>query len=152
MADHVIQQFLVAVQARLTGLATSGARVYLDRPVDHPLQAGELPALRIYDESSEAEDAGYSATQVEVFREEVSLIVECVTKAAAGASSLSRQMQKEVQIALAQPFALAGAPVPLLYRGYDHSSDASTDREVVVRRLRFSAILFTSADAPDASA
>src|SRR4051812_46233251 len=48
MADHVTLQVLDAVLTAVTGLTTTGTRVYQMRPEDRALQADEMPALLVF--------------------------------------------------------------------------------------------------------
>jgi len=45
MADHLHKQIRAALVTKLTGLATSGARVYANRL--YPLDSANLPGLRL---------------------------------------------------------------------------------------------------------
>lgn len=147
MADHVVQQLLAATVARLTGLATTGSRVYLDRPEEHALQASELPALRIYDDGEECELAD---TGTESVRRTVSVRIEAVVKTVTAPGAQQRQIRQEVEIALATPLTVAGRSVRLVYQGADAAQpSAAADQPISVQAMRFSAEMYSALAAPD---
>lgn len=148
MADHVIQQLVTAVQTRLTGLATTGARVYAQRPVEYELQESELPALRIYEEGEEIEPLLIHAP---AYRRDVTLRVQAVVKAASGVSATLLAIRKEVEIALATDLTVAGRLVSLVYRGAEAMEiSGQADRQVGTQNLSFGGQLETAAATPDA--
>lgn len=97
MANHLHRQIREAVATDLTGLTTSGARVYPNRL--HPFEVSSLPGLRI----SVAEDTVTAATvhQPHVQEHALALVVECVARASVDLDDTCDQMAKEVEVALA---------------------------------------------------
>ena len=53
MADHLHKQIRAALVSKLTGLTTSGSRVYANRL--YPMDSTSLPGLRLYADSESAE-------------------------------------------------------------------------------------------------
>lgn len=144
MADHVHTQIRAAAVTALTGLATSGARVYPDRLFD--LADANLPGLRVYLDNESVETVTVHAPPQQQRRAD--LVVECCAKAASALSTTLDTMSKEVEIALAAGFTAAGKRItPTL-------SSSRLDREpgsttVGVKRLVFDTEFFTLANAPD---
>lgn len=96
MADHRAEQIVAAVVTKITGLTTTGARVYRGRL--YPLQPTELPALLVY---LGADTDGVTLGQS--LRESVLNIgLDAVVKTVATQiDTLLNQVRKEVTIALA---------------------------------------------------
>lgn len=149
MADHVRQQLVDAVVTRLTGLATTAARVFADRPEDYALQESELPALLIYDDGESSVDQ-LLLSPLSYLRT-VELRVAGIVKSVAGASNTARTICKEVEAALAAALTVDGRAVDAIYRGTEVTPpDAASDRPVVRVTLSFQVQLATAAAAPDA--
>lgn len=144
MANHVHTQIRSAAVTALTGLTTSGARVYTDRMFD--LADANLPGLRVYLDNETVETETIHTPPVQSRRAE--LVVECCAKAASSLSTTLDTMSKEVEIALAAGFTVSSKTLtPLL-------SSSRLDREpgstpVGVKRLVFDLEFFTLANAPD---
>lgn len=148
MADHVVRQLVDAVTAALTGLTTTGSRVYALRPIEYELQDSELPALRIYEDGESAEPL---LIHSQTYQREVALRVQVVGKASSGLSNTLLAIRKEVEIALSGGVTVASRNVQLVYRGADAMEiSGAADRPVGTQSLNFTAQLETAAGAPDA--
>lgn len=139
MADHARVQLRAAAILALTGLATTGARVFEDRIRDYT--AGELPALNIETPSEDAPPAGYAG----IVARDTLLSVTGTAKLADGIAATLDAIAKEVETALAAGLVAGSATVRLDYAGMNRSYDDSTDLPVGAIELRFRAQLFTSA-------
>ena len=97
MANHLRRQIREAAVTAVTGLATTGARVFKNRV--YPLQDSELPALVIAtnDEAISSETAPRPRSQ----QRELALVIEAVAKANDDLDDTLDQIAKEVEIALA---------------------------------------------------
>lgn len=147
MTTHVVQQLVVAVTAALTGLATTGPRVYAQRPEEHALQPAELPALLVYDDGEEAEVADIAGA---TYRRTVALRVEIAAKAVAGLAAQVRQIRLEVETALAAGVTAGGGLRRIVYTGCDAMDTSGlTDRPVATQALRFTVDVYTPAAAPN---
>ena len=145
---HVRDQLVAAVVARLTGLATTGARVYAERPEAYALQESDLPCLLVYDDGEQAVDLVLATRIVE---RTVALRVEGVAKAASGLSATLRTICSEVETALGSAVTVDGRAVDVFYRRTEAiAPDAESDRPVGRVVLSFEAQLATAAAAPDA--
>ena len=96
MADHVHRQILAALASALTGLTTSGANVFLERPEERPLQESELPALRVYAADESGGISEHGALRRRAWG--LSATVECCVKAAPGAVDTIDEMCREIEI------------------------------------------------------
>ena len=137
----VSQQIVNAVVPRVTGLATSGTRVFAERPEAYPLAETEVPAVLVFDDG-ESVDADGGGLNIEALQ--VNVRLQLVTKAVAGAAATVRQMRAEVRQALVAPLTIGSSSVPLFYEGTDMEESAQSDRPVVRATLRFRASLFAS--------
>lgn len=139
MGVHVRRQLREAVAVAVTGLATSGARVFKTRL--YPLQSTDLPALLI---STPGEEAAPTHVDGGLDRR-VAVEIVALVKATDNVDDLLDQMAAEVEVALLTPVTVAGVGVLLDYEGCDDDFDALTDQPVGVLRLRYATTLYTTA-------
>jgi hypothetical protein len=101
MANHLRRQIREAVATAVTGLATTGSRVFQSRV--YPVQTAELPCLLIATRGEASAPATiHSPREVE---RTLQLEVVAVAKATADLDDVLDQICKEVEIALAMPVA-----------------------------------------------
>jgi hypothetical protein len=146
MADHMRDQILAAVNTALTGLTTTGSRVYLDQ--DNPLEDGELPGLTILQagESTEVQTMPRPRLMQAVFDVDVSAYVKR-THAQGDARKTINTICKEVQIAMSTA-ALAGAKyATLVQTDFQLSGDA--ENPVAMATMRWQILYFYQENAPD---
>jgi len=144
MADHAHKQIRGAIVTALTGLTTSGSRVYANRL--YPLSDTDVPALRIYLDEEEA-----SAQTIHLpmtLERTVRLVVECVAKATSALDDTVDLMSKEVEIALAAGVTVSGVLLVPVYSGSEFDDEIS-DKPVAAKRLRFDLTFYTLSNAPD---
>lgn len=99
MADHIREQITAAAVVALTGLTTTGARIYRDRDTEErPLQSDELPGLVVTDDGDPAEVISIGVGRL--LQREMRLEVAAHVKAASGYSTQLNQILKEVETAL----------------------------------------------------
>jgi len=145
MADHSRQQVVDAVKTALTGLSTTGARVF-DFPV-RPLEAAtELPGICVYFNSDEAVLVTIAAPAL--YQRSAELVV-------LGAAQLNSQVDrtlndigKEVEIALAAGLTVGGHDLEFIYTGSELEREPG-EKEYGTITVRFSVQIFTAAGAPD---
>ena len=144
MADHLHKQIRAALVSKLTGLTTSGARVYANRL--YPLDSANLPGLRISldDEAAEAVTVHGPA----ILERTLTAVVEACASAASGLDNTLDLMSKEVEIALAAGITVSGRTLNPLYSGMQFE-DVGGDKPVGVKRLTFSIPFAAAANAPD---
>lgn len=145
MADHVRKQLREAVAAAVTGLTTTGARVFQSRV--YPIQAAELPGLSVYTESETAEESTVEPDPT--VRRVVELRVDGYASAVADLDDVLDQIAKEVETALAPGVSVSGQSVELVYTGCQIDQDAEAARPHGLVSLQFTAELFTTSGVPD---
>lgn len=133
-----------AVATALTGLATTGARVFANRL--YPLADADLPGLRIYTDQDAVEADTIHTPHVQSHA--LAVQVECCAKANASLDDTCDQMALEVEEALAAGLTVGGIwlqPV-LTASGYQ---DEPGGTAVGVKRLDFTLAYTVMNNAPD---
>lgn len=104
--SHAITQIRSAVTAAVTGLATSGARVYETR--EYPLSDQHIPGLIVFTLTDKLNEQGDQRRRIQ--ERELSVVVEAAAKKPAGSSldQALEQMVLEVQRAIAADRTLGG--------------------------------------------
>ena len=144
MADHLRKQIRDAAVTALTGLTTSGARVFENRT--HELQDVNLPGLRIYTNDG-ASKVGSSGVK-RIRERSVELVVECCSKKSSGMDDELDAMIKEVEVALDAVGAIPAAKsVDPGREEIDMGGEA--EKEIGVARLTFVVTYQTARGAPD---
>lgn len=144
MADHAHKQIRAAVVSRLTGLTTSGARVYANRLA--PLPDASLPSLLVTLDEESAEML--TVHQPVAQSRELTLSVAAIAKATTALDTTLDQMSKEVEIALAAGLTVGSQNLPVFYAGMSFE-DEQSDKPVGIKRLRFTIPYTAMSDAPD---
>lgn len=144
MADHLHKQIRDKIETALTGLTTSGARVYPNRI--QPMADANLPGLRIFadDESVEVQTMHAPYLMERALR----LVVECCAKSTTALDDTLDLMSKEVEIALATGITFGSRVLVPLYAGMSFDDDQS-DKPVGVKRLNFTFTYSCMSNAPD---
>lgn len=141
---HVRKLLRDAVVVAVTGLATTGANVFVDRVL--PLQETELPALMVA-VGDQVELDGIGAPELQ--RRTFSVTIEARAKAMAGLSNTLDTIGAEVETTLAAAITVGGKSVYLTYLGTEapvESGDA--DRPIGAITLTFELVAYTQADTP----
>lgn len=144
MGYHLHRQIREAVVTALTGLATTGSRVYANRLM--PLPDTTSPALLVtLDEET--------ATQATVhtypnYERDLRLSVAAVCKASSAVDSTLDQVAKEVETALAAGITIGSRNLDVYYTGMSFEDELS-DKPVGIRRMNFSVVYFSAANSPD---
>lgn len=144
MADHVRKQIRDAAVAALTGLATSGDRVFENRT--HELQENEVPGLRIYtnNEASRILSLGIGRRR----ERGLELVVECCSKKADGFDDELDAMIKEVELAIDANQGMGGAK-SIEPRSIEIDMDGEADQDIGVARMTFDVLYYTALGEPD---
>lgn len=145
MADHLHKQIRAAVANKLTGLITSGTRVYVNRLA--PLPDDTPPALLI--ELNEERVSGVTMGSPQLMECELSLSVIAAAKATSALDDTLDQMSKEVQIALASGITVAGRTLDVFYTGMGFE-DAQSNKPAAVKRMTFTIPYAAMSNVPDA--
>jgi hypothetical protein len=141
---HVRKLIRDAAAVALTGLATTGSRVFENRV--HTLQEDQLPALRVYTNNGASRAQSVGMERVRERGEE--LMVECCAKAATGFDDQIDAMILEVEQALDANQGIGGAKSVEL-RSIQIDMDDEADREIGIARLTFDVLYYTALGAPD---
>lgn len=144
MANHAHRQIREAVATALTGLTSTGSRVYPNRL--YPIADGDLPALRVFvdNEESNAQSIHQPYLQERTLR----LQVEGCAKANAALDSTLDQISKEVETALAADLVIGSVRLAPIYTGSEYD-DQISEKPVAVKRLSFDIVFYVNSNAPD---
>jgi hypothetical protein len=143
MADHIRRQVRDAAVAALTGLATTGSRVFASRI--YPLQDAELPGLLVYTQN---EDAARAELGGLLFERTLELVIEGHVKAADGFDDTADAIAKEAEAALAANQGIGGAKYVHLRRT-EVEFDAQAEQGAARIRLTFEVLYYTTLGSPD---
>lgn len=145
MGYHVSRQIREALMTALTGLASTGDRVYPGR--FQPLPSDELPALRVWaaDEDIDIASMGGATRAVERV---AAFVVELLAKSE-DADDVIDAMKVEVETALANAGTLGSLVKYVQPRRYERDESGEQDEPVVVTRLRVEVLYFTALGTPD---
>ena len=144
---HARKQIRDAVGAALIAAATvAGARVHLSRV--YPLQAANLPALRIYttDEASETDERTMGADP-QMLRKQL-LIVEGVLKQTADIDDAMDELAAEVEIALAENM-LGDLIKDIVIAGTNLDINADGEQPVGVVTMSYEVLYMTTTTDPE---
>jgi hypothetical protein len=143
-----------ALRTAVTGLATTGGRVYTAHTRDDALLfSGQLPGLVLLTPREEIAPAVLGQSIYE--RTATFEVIACVEKTAAAADLglAVYQIVQEIEIALAGPLTVAGRQVPFYLGGsIETESSEQGDRLVAMLILPVQAMFYTTAGVPDAHA
>lgn len=131
----------------MTGLSTTGARVYQSRVVQ--LEANELPGLKVFtgSEAVEVIDIGSNPLQ----ERNLTVTVTAIAKAVSDLDDTLDQIIKEVEIAVASNNTLSGLVKDVVFTGSDVDMNADAEMPTGQAVLTFNANYYTRAQAPDVS-
>lgn len=147
MASHVRDQIMAAAVTALTGLSTTGSRIWRDRDTsERPLQSNEVPGLIVEDDGEPAEVI--TIGNGGVMERTMTIRVRAHVKGTSGLSASLNQILKEVEVAL-DGAVLGGAKfVHLVEVGAREVSEAS-DQPVIRQSFDFACLYYTQRGVPD---
>lgn len=147
MADHVREQIMVAVQAAVTSLSTTGANVFRDRDTDErPLQSGEVPGLVLSDDGDPSEILSIGVSRI--LERKMKVQIAAHVKAASSYSTTLNQILKEIEVALSSA-SLGGAKYATLVAVAGREVDESGDKPSLRQVFTFELFYLTAHNAPD---
>lgn len=143
MPTHLHTQIRAALKTALTGLSTTGPRVFANRL--RPMNEADLPGLRIAldDEQSDPETMHMPVQQART----LTLSVECCAKVTTGLDDLLDAISLEVETALSAGFVVDGETLYPEYTGMQFS-DELADKPVGIKQLNYSVQFAAMSDAP----
>lgn len=143
MTTHVRQQIREAVATALTGLTTTGARVFQSRV--RPLADADLPCLLVMTDGEEIERIGIDSAAI--LSRSLTATIRAVVKATSSLDDTLDNCIKEIETALGGA-AIAGLSKPVALIEIRIELDDSTDKPVGYAELRYRIPYFTAASAP----
>lgn len=150
MADHIRKQIRDAFVTQVTGLTTTGARVFPSRIRN--LAVADLPALRVYAEQENIEDESIVDVPFQQ-RRSITIRVEAVAKATDALDDTLDLICKEVEIAIAANTTLGG--LALLHCSLTNTEiqiDANSEVPAGMATMTWKVETFTMNNAPDVRA
>lgn len=150
MANHLRQQIREAVATKLSGLTTTGARVYQSRL--HPLGDSNLPCLLVNTDSEEI--ATLTLQPHPVMERDLTLAVRCVAKAGSNLDDTLDTMLKEVETALGTVTdpTYGGIVKSMVPTGIDIEMDDALEKPVGIATINYRVTYYTADGSPTASA
>jgi hypothetical protein len=150
MANHIRRQIREAFATQVTGLVTSGARVYQSRVRN--LADTDLPALRIYTEQEEiADNLGTTyQSNPDLQNRIITLRCEALAKANTELDDTLDLMCKEVEIAIAANPTLGGlAKIQCWLLSTNISMEDGLEKPVGIATMTWKLVTLTMSNAPD---
>lgn len=142
MANHVRRQIRDAAVTALTGLTTTGSRVYDSRV--YAMQDTNLPGLRIFTNNEAVKISSMGVTRL--LERDLELVVEACVKQNDTFDDTLDLILKEVETALAA--GLTGAKYVQL-KNIEIEMDGDGEKPVGVARMTFEAPYITANGTPD---
>ncbi len=145
MADHVRKQIRDAVVVQLTGLTTTGAKVFPSRV--YSLEAASVPALLVYTNSESASVVSLAPSGRDMGRT-LEIVIEAVAKANSGLDDALDTIITEVEIALGDDITLGGLLKDLQLTAIDVSLSGDAQKPTGSARMTWTAEYWTAEGAP----
>lgn len=145
MADHLRKQIREAAAAQLTGLATTGTRVFQSRT--RAVQASDLPCLRVFcdDEKVVTKTMGPDRDRARY----LDLVVEGVCAANVDYDDTADQICKEVENALDANNSLGGLVKFIEPSEINTEFAGEGETQLAAIRMKFQVLYYTRMRAPD---
>ena len=145
MANHLRRQIREAVATAVTGLTTTGSRVFSSRV--YPLEDADLPALLVLTELESTETQTIHAPRV--LQRIVFVDITGVAKAVADLDDTLDLIAKEVEVAMATTSALNGIAKLVGPPQTEITLTGSAEKPTGRVRIRYAIDYFTADNAPD---
>lgn len=129
--SHVRQQIRDDIVTTLTGLATTGSRVYRSRV--YPVADNKLPGLLIYTSSEEIETASLRPPRTQM--RALTVTVEMYVKAVSNFDTQVDTISQEVEEALAVDVTRGGLAKDTMIASFEVEYSGDGDQPVAVGRL-----------------
>lgn len=128
---HVRQQIRDEIVTTITGLSTTGSRVYRSRV--YPVADNKLPGLLIYTSTEDVETVSITPPRTQM--RALSLTVEAYVKGVSNFDNQVDTIAEEVEAALAQDVTRAGLAKDTTITGFEVEFNGDGDQPVAVGRL-----------------
>ena len=146
MADHLRQQIVDAVVTTVTGLTTTGSRVFKERV--YALEATNLPGILVEDGDERLDTTTLSAPRTLVREMRINVLGVAGSITTLGATL--NQIAQEVEIAMAMPVAaLAGKAKASSLATISKSMSGDGSQPLGTITLAYDVVYFTAENSPD---
>ena len=142
--SHVRQQLRERAATTLTGLSTTGSKVYQSRV--YPLGAANLPGLLIYTKSEDSEAVTMSGART--LLRNLSLVIEGYVKAVSNYDDTVDTIAKEVETAMGNDVTLNGLAKNSYLESTEIEYDGEGEKPVAVVSLTYTVEYMTIENAP----
>ena len=142
--SHVRQQLRERAATTLTGLTTTGSKVYQSRV--YPLGAANLPGLLIYTKSEDSEIVTMSGART--LLRNLSLVIEGYVKAVSNYDDTVDTIAKEVETAMGNDVTLNGLAKNSYLESTEIEYDGEGEKPVAVVSLTYTVEYMTKENAP----
>tara|TARA_Y100000361_G_scaffold96489_1_gene86435 strand:- start:2553 stop:2996 length:444 start_codon:yes stop_codon:yes gene_type:complete len=142
--SHVRQQLRERAATTLTGLSTTGSKVYQSRV--YPLGAANLPGLLIYTKSEDSEIVTMSGART--LLRNLSLVIEGYVKAVSNYDDTVDTIAKEVETAMGNDVTLNGLAKNSYLESTEIEYDGEGEKPVAVVSLTYTVEYMTIENAP----
>jgi len=142
--SHVRQQLRERAATTLTGLTTTGTKVYQSRV--YPLGAANLPGLLIYTKSEDSEIVTMSGART--LLRNLSLVIEGYVKAVSNYDDTVDTIAKEVETAMGNDVTLNGLAKNSYLESTEIEYDGEGEKPLAVISLTYTVEYMTKENAP----
>ncbi len=142
--SHVRQQLRERAATTLTGLTTTGSKVYQSRV--YPLGAANLPGLLIYTKSEDSKIVTMSGART--LLRNLSLVIEGYVKAVSNYDDTVDTIAKEVETAMGNDVTLNGLAKNSYLESTEIEYDGEGEKPVAVVSLTYTVEYMTIENAP----
>lgn len=146
MPDHIDKQLRDAATALLTGLTTTGSRIYKSRV--YPMRDADLPGLRIYVDESSISVASLGGAKRYQERT-ISLVVEFCAKATSSYDDQADASKKEIEIAIGNANTITSTVKYAQLARIETERSGEGEQVLMMTRLTFDCVAYTAMNAPD---
>jgi hypothetical protein len=143
--SHVRKQLREAIAALVTGLTTTGSRVFQSRV--YPLQESELPCLKVMTDSENVEYLTIHKPRMQ--KKTISVTIQAIAKAVADLDDTLDEICRQVEVVLATNQTVSGLANALRLNGTNISLDGGGDQPVGVASMSFEVEIYCLETTPD---
>ena len=147
MADHIRQQIRERIATNVTGLTTTGSRVYQSRV--YPMASANMPGLLVYSTSEDSEIDAMGATGV--LNRVLNISIEGYVKTITEFDDKIDDICKEVETAMAGDQKINGLAKNSFLQSTEIEFSGDGDQPIGVVTLNYVVQYRTATNAPDAA-
>lgn len=145
MADHVREQIRSRIVTNVTGLGTTGSRVFESRI--YPLESSELPGLLVYTISEESEPIRIGTNRL--LERVLNVVVQAYCESNSDFDGTIDEICKEVEVALASDRTVNGLAKDLFIASTEITYSSEGAKPVGYATMVFTVDYYTDAQSPD---